>query len=80
MINKVRETSSYKNNHYDFTASSNNFKSAVDGHAGWGVFVDCNKTTAGDYIYGYQCVPAAWGLNTQIKQGFFNAVKNYTST
>ena len=89
MINNVKKTSSYKNkpkpilfnedDHYNFQSSSNNMKSAIDGHASWGVFVDCNKTTAGDYIYGYQCVPAAWGINTPIKQSFFEAAKSYSS-
>ena len=89
MINTVKGKQGYKNkpkpiifnedDHYDFSANSNNFKSAVDGHASWGIFVDCNKTTAGDYIYGYQCVPAAWNLNTPIKQQFFQAVEGYAS-
>ena len=66
MINQVRNTNAYKKNpkpivfneddHYDFNSSINNFASAVNGHAGWGVFVDCNKTSAGDYKHGYQCV------------------------
>eukprot|EP01084_Bolivina_argentea_P002109 3875_1 len=90
MINTVKGTSAYKNkpkpiifnedDHYDFDKSSNNFKSAVDGHASWGIFVDCNQTTAGDYIYGYQCVPAAWDVNTPIKKSFFNAVQGYVAT
>ena len=90
MINTVKGQSAYKSkpkpiifnedDHYAFTASSNNFKSAVDGHASWGIFVDCNQTTAGDYIYGYQCVPAAWDINTPIKKSFFQAVEGYTAT
>ena len=90
MINRARSKQAYISNprpivfneddDYGFDRRNNNFQSAIDLHASWGVFVDCNRTTAGDYIYGYQCIPAAWNINTPLKQSFFDTVRNYTST
>ena len=88
-MNNIRNMNGYKKNpkpivfneddNYGFDQSINNFETAINAHASWGVFVDCNRTTAGDYIYGYQCVPPAWNINTPLKQSFFDAVKNYSS-
>ena len=92
MIKQVKESSEYKNSkkpimfneddHYDWTNDGkySNFYAAVSNHASWGVFVDCNQTTAGDYVYGYQCIPAAWNMNTPTKQGFFETAKSYISS
>ena len=49
-----------------------NFEAAINGHASWGVFVDCNQSTCG--------VPAAWNVNTPMKDGFFDSVRNYSFT
>ena len=91
MINQVKNNDEYNRNkkpimfneddHYDWTSNGtySNFYAAINNHVSWGVFFDCNQSTAGDYIHGYQCLPAAWDINTQKKQEFFNVAKVYTS-
>eukprot|EP00755_Sulcionema_specki_P026178 Sspe_Gene.85041::Locus_55861_Transcript_1_1_Confidence_1.000_Length_1874::g.85041::m.85041 len=88
LVGEIRNTTVYKqspkpimfneDDHYAFDQPENNMKAALTAHASWGIFVDCNKTTAMDYIHGYQCVPSAWNINTPVKRGFFSAVSNYT--
>ena len=66
-----------EDDYYSFEKDKNHFQSAIDNHVSWGVFIKCNGTTAGDYIYGYQCLPINWDVNTPLKQQFFEKVKEY---
>eukprot|EP01084_Bolivina_argentea_P002106 3871_1 len=90
MINKVHSMQSYKNkpkpivfnedDHYNFNSSSNNMKSAVDGHASWGYFDGCSSNTADDYHDGYQCPATSWAIDTNRKAAFFEKVDYYATT
>ena len=85
-INAIRATKAYKanpkpimineDNHSDFNGTTNNFKSAVDGHTSWGFFGDC-PNEGGDYQDGYQCPPVAWGITTDRKAQFFQQCEEY---
>ena len=87
-IETVQSNSAFKNNpkpiyineddYYNFDSDRCHFDAAIDNHVSWGVFVKCNGTTAGDYIYGYQCVPVNWKINTPLKKQFFEKVKGYS--
>eukprot|EP01084_Bolivina_argentea_P194601 333914_1 len=90
MINQVRNSDAYKSNskpilftednNFNFNSTSNNFKSAIEGHASWGCMLTCNSNDGGDYQDAYQCPPTSWAIDTNRKAAFFEAVANYTKS
>lgn len=84
MIHRIRDSHQFKkrpvpivfneDQNYHFNASSNNLKSAVDGHASWGYYVQGTN----DYVHGYQSPPVNWGIADNDEAGFFGAIMKYT--
>ena len=70
-----------EDDHFDFGLPQNNMKSALAAGASWGFFDPGSVTvfppqpTIGDYVNGYQAVPINWGVTTETKRGFFEALR-----
>ena len=88
MIETVKSMNVYKNkskpimfneDDYNFNASSNNMKTAVDGHASWGYFDGCTQSQTDDYHDGYQCRATSWAIDMDRKQQFFGKVHKYAT-
>lgn len=63
-----------EDDHFRFSDPENHLMAALSEYASWGYF-DPGKS---NYVDGYQCVPVNWGINTERKREFFNALKEIT--
>jgi len=90
MVEKTRALPTYRgqpivnneDDHFDFDKPLNNMLVATKHHASWGYY-DGGPGSGGlparsDYVEGFQNVPVNWTINTPIKQGFFNLVREVT--
>jgi hypothetical protein len=76
MVRQAREVEGYRpmpilfneDDHFDFDREKNNMAAAVEARAGWGYFDP----------EGYQSPPVNWGLDTDRKKAFFQALKKLT--
>ncbi|MFC1959777.1 hypothetical protein ACFLYO_03600 [Chloroflexota bacterium] len=84
MVRQTRQATGYRpmpilfneDDHFDFDKPMNNLSAALNEYASWGYF---DYRFQGEYYTaGYQSVPVDWGINSQRKRGFFNAVKAIT--
>ena len=79
MVRQARQAPGYRpmpilfneDDHFDFDKPLNNFVAAISEYASWGYF-DPGKN---NYCDGYQSVPTQWGINTELKKGFFAKVR-----
>ncbi len=84
MVNQTRALPSYRpmpivfneDDHYDFDKDMNNMVAAFSSHASWGFF-DFRREGE-SFEEGYQSVPVDWGINSDRKKAFFNALKKIT--
>jgi hypothetical protein len=71
-----------EDDHFDFDAPENNMSAAVESYTSWGYFdggaSSGGGVALGDYEHGYQLVPVNWGINTDVKRGFFRLLKEMT--
>lgn len=73
-----------EDDHFDFDQPENNMMSALAAGASWGFFDPGSVTvfppqpTIGDYRRGYQAVPVNWGVSTDTKRAFFDALRSAT--
>ncbi|MCZ6893579.1 MAG: hypothetical protein O7H40_05970 [Gammaproteobacteria bacterium] len=71
-----------EDDHFDFDRAENNFFNALAGRAGWGYFDPGQgaggRAAFGDYVEGYQNPPINWGINTNRKAAFFEALRAVT--
>jgi len=82
MVVETRKLPSYRtmpilfneDDHFDFDQPVNTMMKALGAYASWGYF-DPGKN---DYSDGYQSVPVNWGINTERKKAFFEALKRVT--
>jgi hypothetical protein len=82
MVRKTRAVPGYRpmpilfneDDHFDFDRPMNNMVAAVGEYCGWGYF-DPGKN---NYQDGYQSPPVRWGLNTDLKRGFFAKLREIT--
>ncbi|MBM4041614.1 MAG: hypothetical protein FJ290_24205 [Planctomycetes bacterium] len=82
MVRRTRKVPGYRpmpilfneDDHFDFDKPMNNFLAAIGEYASWGYF-DPGKS---NYLDGYQCPPANWGINTPRKRAFFAKLKEIT--
>ena len=82
MVRQARAVPGYRpmpilfneDDHFDFDKPWNNFIAAISEYASWGYF-DPGKN---NYCDGYQSVPTQWGLNTELKHGFFTKLREIT--
>jgi hypothetical protein len=65
-----------EDDHFDFEKPDNHFVATIEQNASWGYF-DPGKS---NYSDGYQCPPINWGINTPLKQTFFNLVAEITGS
>jgi hypothetical protein len=65
-----------EDDHFNFSADTNNFVAAVKAYASWGYF-DYRLKDEG-FESGYQSVPVDWGINSQRKKDFFAKLKEIT--
>jgi len=85
MVDQTRALPSYRpmpivfneDDHYDFDKDMNNMIAAFSSHASWGFF-DFRREGEG-FEEGYQSVPVDWGINSERKKAFFNALKEITA-
>jgi hypothetical protein len=63
-----------EDDHFRFNEPNNHMLTALSEYVSWGYF-DPGKS---DYADGYQCPPVNWGINTERKRQFFNALKEVT--
>jgi len=63
-----------EDDHYGFDKPGNNMASAVAEYAGWGYY----DQGEGNYRDGFQSPPVNWGLSSERKRAFFNAVREIT--
>jgi hypothetical protein len=83
MVKRTREVATYRpmpilfneDDHFDFDKPTNNMLEAIRAGASWGYY-DAGPGSGGttarsDYVEGYQNVPVNWGINTDVKRGFF---------
>jgi hypothetical protein len=83
MVKKARQVPGYKpmpivfneDDHFDFEKPENNMLAAIGEYCAWGYF-DPGKS---NYQDGYQCPPVNWGINTDLKKGFFARLKEITA-
>ena len=92
MVAQTRELSGFtrrpmpivfnEDDHFAFDASENNMVAAVESGASWGYFEGGASSgggvALGDYEHGYQLVPVNWGINTDVKRGFFRLLREMT--
>ena len=79
MVQQTRQVPGYRpmpilfneDDHFDFDQPRNNFVAALSQYASWGYF----DPGENNYCDGYQSVPVQWGLNTDLKKGFFEKVR-----
>jgi hypothetical protein len=84
MVDQTRALPSYRpmpivfneDDHYDFDKDMNNMIAAFSRHASWGFFDFRRKGES--FEEGYQSVPVDWGINSNRKKAFFNAIKEIT--
>jgi hypothetical protein len=84
MVKKTRAVEGYRDqpiffnedDHFDFDKPQNNFRSAIEQHAGWGYF-DFRMKGEG-FDEGYQSVPVNWGISSARKRGFFEMLAKMT--
>jgi len=71
-----------EDDHFGFDEPENNMTAAVECYASWGYFdggaSSGGGVALGDYVHGYQLVPVNWGINTDVKRGFFRLLKEMT--
>ena len=90
MVEQTRRLKEYRtmpvffneDDHFDFDKPVNNMMNAIRAYASWGYF-DPGAGRArgtGDYHEGYQSVPVNWGINTETKKAYFEAVKKVTGS
>jgi hypothetical protein len=65
-----------EDDHFEFEQADNNLKRAVGEYASWGYF-DYRMQNEG-YDDGYQSVPVNWGISSDRKRQFFEAVRAIT--
>jgi hypothetical protein len=78
LVAATRDQSGYRtmpvvvneDDHFAFESPDNNFLAAVWSYAGWGLYLQD----------GYQTVPANWGIDTPLKQEFFDLVSEITGS
>ena len=69
-----------EDDHFDFGEQHNHMLAALAAGASWGYFdpgsitVMPPRPTLGNYRDGYQAVPVNWGISSEIKRGFFDAI------
>jgi hypothetical protein len=69
-----------EDDHFDFDQPHNHMIEALRAGASWGYFDPGSVTvmppvpTIGNYRDGYQAVPVDWGIGSEIKRGFFDAL------
>lgn len=66
-----------EDDHYDFDKSENNLLTAIKNYVSWGYF-DFRRKDEADLAEGYQSIPVNWGISSERKKAFFNAVKEIT--
>lgn len=84
MVRRTREVPGYRpmpilfneDDHFDFDKPRNNMLAALEEYASWGFFDPGIRK--GNYVDGYQTVPANWSINTERKRGFFGLVREIT--
>ena len=84
MVRRTREVPGYRpmpivfneDDHFDFDKPRNNMLAALEEYASWGFFDPGIRK--GNYVDGYQTVPANWTINTARKRGFFGLVREVT--
>ncbi|PWT98010.1 MAG: hypothetical protein C5B51_30180 [Terriglobia bacterium] len=82
MIRASRQVSTWRpmpvlineDDHFRFGDPDNHMLAALGEYTSWGYF-DPGKN---DYAEGYQCPPVNWGINSERKRQFFNALKTVT--
>jgi hypothetical protein len=90
MVEKTRALKEYRkmpvffneDDHFDFDKPVNNMMNAIRAYASWGYFDPGlgRESGKGDYRDGYQSMPVNWGINTERKKTFFEAVKKVTGS
>lgn len=71
-----------EDDHFDFDQPHNHMIEALRAGASWGYFDPGSVTvfppqpTLGNYRDGYQAVPVNWGISSEIKRGFFDAISD----
>ncbi len=65
-----------EDDHFDFTAETNHFLSAVSAYASWGYFDF--RMEGESFENGFQSVPVDWRINSERKIQFFNKLKEIT--
>lgn len=90
MVRQARAVPGYRpmpilfneDDHFDFERPENNFTAAVAEHASWGYFDPGALGPGGkrlhNYVDGYQSPPVNWGINTELKHGFFRLLAEMT--
>lgn len=63
-----------EDDHYGFDRDNNNMASAVAEYAGWGYY----DQGEGNYRDGFQSPPVNWGMSSERKKAFFEAVREIT--
>lgn len=82
MVQQARAVPGYRpipilfneDDHFEFDKPWNNFIAAISKYASWGYF----DPGENNYCDGYQSVPTQWGLNTDLKRGFFAKLREIT--
>ena len=82
MVRQTKEVEGYspmpivfnEDDHFDFDAPKNNFRSAIESYASWGYF-DFRMDGEG-HEDGFQSVPVDWGITSERKKAFFGKVKD----
>ena len=82
MVRETREVRGFtekpvmfnEDDHYRFDAPRNNLAAAVGEYAGWG----CYDQGEGNYRDGYQSPPVNWGISSERKRAFFDAIRKIT--
>lgn len=84
MVQQCRDLPSYwgqpilfnEDDHFDFGKEDNNMLAAIGQYASWGFF-DYRMGEEG-FAFGYQSMPADWGISSDRKRGFFELLKKVT--
>ncbi len=92
MVRQARAVPGYRpmpilfneDDHFDFNKPANNFTAAISEYASWGYFdpgdLGPDNKRLHNYKGGYQTPPVNWGLNTDLKQGFFKLLAEITGS
>lgn len=86
MVRQTRAVPGYRpmpivfneDDHFDFEKSENNFTAAVGEYASWGYFDYRMRDEAFDE--GFQSVPVNWRISSARKRGFFELLKEMTTS